>query len=163
VAHGANPIDRTGVSVIGDATILSKNTCLHDDSSGQSASLHESVRSTRFAAMRRALLVLAVLATTITHAAADSRWTLTANETTYSYVCDGDDRVVLSGKGNSLRISGECEALEILGSNNRITIESVGAIKISGNNNDVAYERSTNGKRKPALKLKGAANSVRRD
>lgn len=93
--------------------------------------------------------------------AAEPTFTLKANEASYSYVCDGDDWIVLEGKGNDLTVKGDCDVLEIHGANNRITIESVGTIKINGNNNDVRYDRAVKGKKAPVSKIRGAANSVR--
>jgi hypothetical protein len=107
-------------------------------------------------------MVLVGMPLLATAAVGEPTWRLSANEATYSYVCGGDDWIALDGKDNALTITGECSQLEIKGSNNRIKIEAVGTIRISGNNNDVRYERSSKGKQKPVFKIKGAANSIRR-
>ena len=88
---------------------------------------------------------------------------MNGDESEYSYYCKGDDWVTIEGKHNSLTITGECAVLDVAGSDNRITIESVGTIRIHGNNNDVGYERGAKGKARPVFKIKGSANSVRRD
>lgn len=112
---------------------------------------------------KRIVLGIVLLAIAVTPSAANPTWKLNANESTYSYFCKADDWIAIEGKGNEITITGECSVLEVAGSDNRITIESVGTIRISGNNNDVRYERATNGKKKPAFKIKGSANSVHRD
>lgn len=112
---------------------------------------------------QRILTGIVLLAVAVTPSAAEPTWTLSGNESSYSYFCKGDDWIVLEGKDNALTITGECGVLQVNGSNNRITIEAVATIKITGNNNDVRYERSAKGKTKPAFKIKGSANSVHRD
>lgn len=59
-------------------------------------------------------------------------------------------------------MTGECAILEVTGSDNRIAIEAVGTIRLGGDNNDVRYGRATGGKKKPVIKRKGAANTVRK-
>jgi len=103
-----------------------------------------------------------LVAAASTPSTADPTWKLKATDSSYSYVCKGEDSIAITGDRNSLTVTGECGALEVSGSGNQVTIESVGAIRISGNNNDVRYERALNGKPRPTSKVKGAANSVRR-
>lgn len=112
---------------------------------------------------RRFLLGIVLIALAVGPSFANEpTWQLNANESSYSYVCGGDDRVEISGKGNTLTIRGECAALEVNGSGNKITVESVGSIKISGNNNEIRYSRVPDGKSRPVIKNKGAANTIRR-
>jgi hypothetical protein len=112
---------------------------------------------------RRILLGIALVALTVGPVLAEPTWKLAGSDSTYSYNCGGDDWVAINGKGNSLTIRGECAIVEINGSGNKITVESVGTIKISGNNNDIRYARAPEGKSKPVIKNKGAANTIRRD
>jgi hypothetical protein len=90
-------------------------------------------------------------------------WTLDASGSSYTYHCGGDDWIEINGKHNALTVTGECAEVEIVGSGNEVSIESVGSIRVSGNNNDVRYERGREGKKKPAIKNRGAANTIRRD
>src|SRR5262245_2748873 len=113
--------------------------------------------------LRRLLLGLVLGAVVVGSAIAEPTWQLSGNESSYSYVCGGDDWVALNGKDNSLKITGDCALLEINGSGNKITVESVASIRISGNNNDVRYVRAPDGKKKPVITNKGAANTIRRD
>lgn len=112
--------------------------------------------------MKRLLLGMVVLAVAVAPALAEPTWKLDASQSTYSYVCGGTDWVAVNGSGNTLEVTGECAVLEINGSDNRIAIEAVGAIRIKGDNNDVRYARAAGGKKKPAIKKKGAANTVRK-
>lgn len=110
---------------------------------------------------QRFLLGMVLAAVVVAPAAADPSWQLDASDTTYSYVCGGGDSLVINGSANAVTISGECSLLEINGSDNRVAIEAVASIRIYGNNNDVRYARAVKGK-KPAIKKKGASNTVRK-
>ena len=113
--------------------------------------------------MRRPILFCLVLVgASVAPAFAEPTWKLDANDSSYSYVCDGGDTLSLTGNGNTLSITGECAAIDVAGSRNKITLESVGAIKVNGNNNEVSYERAPAGKTKPVIKNKGAANTIRK-
>lgn len=112
--------------------------------------------------VQRFLLGMVLVAVAVAPAVADPTWKLDASESAYSYVCGGDDWVAINGSGNTVTVSGECALLEVNGSDNRIAIEAVATIRVSGNNNDVRYARAVKGKKKPVIKVKGAANSVRR-
>ena len=105
---------------------------------------------------KQLLLGIVLLAAAVSPAGAEPTWTLSANQSTYSYFCKGDDWVVIEGKGNDIAISGDCARLDVSGENNRVRIESVASIRVNGNNNDVRYGG------KASLKIKGSANSVRR-
>jgi hypothetical protein len=110
----------------------------------------------------RFLLGTILVAVAVGPAIADEKWSINANDSTYSYVCGGSERLSLTGKGNVFTVSGDCESLEVKGSDNKVQIEAVGTISINGNNNDVRYTRALAGKKRPTIKLKGAANTVRR-
>jgi hypothetical protein len=112
--------------------------------------------------MKRLLLGMLLVAVAVAPALAEPTWKLDASDTTYSYVCGGSDWIAVNGSGNTVSVTGECAVLEVTGSNNRIAIEGVGTIRVSGDNNDVTYTRATNGKKKPVIKKKGADNTVRK-
>ena|SRR5687768_16517481 len=109
----------------------------------------------------RLLLGIVLVAVAVAPARAEPTWSLDASETTYSYVCGGGDRIAINGHGNTVSVTGECAALEVNGSNNRVEIAAVGEIRVDGDNNDIRYERALKGK-KPTIKKKGASNTVRR-
>jgi hypothetical protein len=112
--------------------------------------------------VRRLFLGVALVAALAAPTAAGPTWTLDASESTYAYVCGDGDEIAIRGHANAVTVSGECGRLEVVGSDNRIVIEGVAAIRITGDNNDVAYQRVTGGGKKPATRIKGAANTVRR-
>lgn len=111
---------------------------------------------------RRLLLGVVLLALAAVPAIAGPRptWQLDGSDSSYSYVCGGDDWVAVNGKNDSLTITGECAVLEINGSDNKVTVESVGTITIRGNNNDVRYTRAPDGKHRPLIKNRGVANTI---
>lgn len=53
--------------------------------------------------------------------------------------------VSISGKRNSVRLSGECPYVEVSGDKNEIRMEAVGEISISGDDNRLFWQRSTLG------------------
>ena len=112
---------------------------------------------------RRLLLGITLLALAVAPAFADEpTWKLNANDSSYSYVCGGGDWVAINGNGNTVTISGTCALIEVNGSRNKVNTESVATIKVNGNNNDVRYTSAPEGKTKPVIKNKGAANTIRK-
>lgn len=110
----------------------------------------------------RLLAPILLLAVTTRSSIADDTWRLDANDATYAYVCGKGERLTLNGNGNTLTVSGECGAVEITGSDNHVVLELAASITIGGNNNDVVYGKLADATKKLAVKVKGAANSVRR-
>jgi DUF3060 family protein len=112
--------------------------------------------------VKRLFLGIALVAAAVAPAGADPTWKLDANQSQYSYVCGGGEWISVTGNGNSLSLTGDCGQLDVTGSDNRVAIDGISTIRVSGNNNDIRYARVVNGKKKPAIKKKGAANTVRR-
>ena len=113
--------------------------------------------------MRRPILFsLLLVGAAVAPAFAEPTWKLDASDSSYSYVCDGGDTIALTGNGNTLTITGECAGIDVAGSRNKVSLESVGTIKVNGNNNEVSYTRAPAGKAKPVIKNKGAANTIRK-
>jgi hypothetical protein len=110
---------------------------------------------------RQLLLAIVLVAVGLGPASADPTWEVAGSASSYSYVCGGDDWLAINGKGNNLHITGDCALLEINGSDNKISVESVASIRITGHNNDIRYVRAPDGK-KPAITNQGAANTIRR-
>jgi hypothetical protein len=113
--------------------------------------------------MQRLLIGMVLVAVAVAPAlATEPTWKLDASDTTYSYVCGGNDWIAINGNGNTVSVTGECATVEVNGSSNRIAIEAAGTIRISGNDNDVTYARGAKGKKKPVIKRKGADNTCRK-
>jgi hypothetical protein len=112
---------------------------------------------------RRFLLGITLVALAVAPVFADEpTWKLNANDSSYSYVCGGDDWVAINGNGNTITISGACSVIEVNGSRNKVHTETVATIKVFGNNNDVRYTSAPEGKTRPVIKNKGAANTIRK-
>ena len=94
--------------------------------------------------------------------AVEPTWKLDANDSSYSYNCGGDDWVAINGNSNAVTIRGTCSLVEVTGSHNKVTVETVASIKVSGNNNDLRYASAPEGKTKPVIKNKGAVNTIRK-
>jgi hypothetical protein len=110
----------------------------------------------------RFLLGIAFMTLTAVPALADPTWKLDANDSSYSYHCGGDDWVAINGNNNSITIEGDCSEIEVTGSHNKVSAESVATIRVTGNDNDVRYTSAPAGKARAAVKNRGKANTIRK-
>lgn len=67
--------------------------------------------------------------------------------------------VSVNGSGNQVTLTGECQRVEITGSNNLVTMEAVGRISVNGSANRATYVRGL-GKKAPKIERTGVGNSV---
>jgi hypothetical protein len=65
------------------------------------------------------------------------------------------------GAGQRVRLTGECQKVVVSGSGNRVTVERVGSLNVSGIDNEVRWERSLQGDA-PRVVTSGLKNSVTR-
>jgi Protein of unknown function (DUF3060) len=83
-------------------------------------------------------------------------------------VITSDQKVNYQGEGRHFEITGNndeitiawaCSKVEILGHNNKITLDAVGIIQLVGNNNLVTYRQGLNGAH-PKIETVGENNQV---
>jgi hypothetical protein len=67
----------------------------------------------------------------------------------------------IDGIGQSVRLTGECRTVVVSGSGNRVVVERVGSLKVSGTDNHVRWERSLEGSA-PHVLNSGIKNIVTR-
>ena len=75
-----------------------------------------------------------------------------------SYECK-DRSFNVQGTSNTVKLSGQCQNLRVAGTTNRVDVESVGTINVSGIRNQVTWERGVNNKR-PSISNSGINNNV---
>ena len=93
-------------------------------------------------------------------------------------IMDAEGRdVIISGTGCRVELSGNCRdlkvigsghqvkaqgvgAVSLLGSNNNLVIETLGAAKFNGADNALTWTRAVEGRKAPSFTLNGAGNSV---
>jgi hypothetical protein len=67
----------------------------------------------------------------------------------------------ISGAGQRVRLTGECRSVVVSGSGNRVVVERVGSLNVSGMDNEVRWERSLSGDA-PHVVTSGIKNVVTR-
>jgi len=65
----------------------------------------------------------------------------------------------ITGNNDELTISGECSKVEVLGHDNKISLDAVGVIQLVGHDNLITYRRGLNGG-KPKIETLGENNKV---
>lgn len=73
--------------------------------------------------------------------------------------------VEITGTNHVIEFSDRCRSLSIMGSNNRVVVQEVDSVEITGTNNRVGYRRFVNGVegRRPAQNISGSGNLVYRE
>ena len=67
----------------------------------------------------------------------------------------------IDGVGQKVRLTGDCRTVVVSGSGNRVVVERVGSLKVSGTDNQVRWERSLEGSA-PQVVSSGIKNVVTR-
>lgn len=72
--------------------------------------------------------------------------------------------VEVTGTNHVIEFSDRCRSISIMGSNNRVVVQEVDSIEITGTNNRVGYRRFVNGVdgRRPTQNISGSGNVVYR-
>jgi hypothetical protein len=73
--------------------------------------------------------------------------------------CSPKSEVEISGNDNEITLTGECKSVSVSGANNKVKVDAVAAINVTGANNTVAWKRVVGGK-KPKVTRNGANNKV---
>jgi hypothetical protein len=64
------------------------------------------------------------------------------------------------GHDDEVTITGDCTAVSVLGTNNKVVLEGVGVIQAGGSDNLVTYRRGLNGEAAPKIATTGENNKV---
>jgi hypothetical protein len=65
----------------------------------------------------------------------------------------------ITGNNDAVTIAGDCSKVEVIGDNNKITLDAVGIITLVGHNNLVTYRQGLNGAH-PKIETVGENNKV---
>jgi Protein of unknown function (DUF3060) len=98
------------------------------------------------------------------------------NDETHTVDCAKDKKVMISGNGAKITLTGTCENVMISGNDAKVTgsatnvmvsgnkntveLDATLSIKVSGNSNTVSYKKSTDPKKKVGVLNSGNGNKV---
>jgi DUF3060 family protein len=78
---------------------------------------------------------------------------------TLDHACEANERVVVSGSGNRVTLTGECGKVAVMGSKNIVAVEASAKIAVMGTDNEVTWKRGVGGKG-PDVSRMGTNNKV---
>lgn len=103
--------------------------------------------------------MFSLLLTTIVAHAAETKL-FEGSSGTHTFACAAGQAVTLKGTNNTLTLTGDCGALRVEGSSNKVIADGVASVTIIGTSNDVKYARNLSGKKKLTTSLSGVGNTV---
>lgn len=107
-------------------------------------------------------LTLVVLALSIAGVSTvEAQTKLTVSGQKRSIACGSGETVQIVGQRNTLTVTGECRKVDISGAKNIVSIEAVGSIEVTGTDNEITWQRATNGDN-PRVSTNGAGNTITR-
>lgn len=72
----------------------------------------------------------------------------------------GNKTFQILGHDDEVTITGDCSAVSVLGTNNKVILEGVGVIQAGGSGNLISYRRGLNGETAPKIATMGENNKV---
>ena len=81
---------------------------------------------------------------------------MTGSDQSFEYECSGDDVVNLTGSGNRIELRGDCDTVNVFGSNNAVHAEALGVVNVTGVGNEVFWNRGA----QPLLNQTGSGNRL---
>lgn len=95
--------------------------------------------------------------------AAGGAVTYSGTEKSFSHTCDDKHgrSVVVDGVENTVTLKGKCDSVAVNGTSNKVTMETVGRITVSGVENVLKYKSGFDGKT-PSISKTGVDNTVTR-
>ncbi|WP_375768778.1 DUF3060 domain-containing protein [Archangium gephyra] len=76
-----------------------------------------------------------------------------------SHRCSPKTEVNISGSDNDITLTGECKRVSVNGSTNKVKVEAVATIDVTGSDNQVTWKRAV-GAKKPKVNRTGSNNKV---
>jgi hypothetical protein len=93
-------------------------------------------------------------------AASDSGIVITGSSRKETIACNGNTRVSISGSENELTFTGECKKVAVTGSMNKVSLDTVDKISVTGSSNTVTWKQASSGNKKPKVAVLGQDNKV---
>ena len=87
--------------------------------------------------------------------------TYSGTEKSFTHTCDEKHgrSIVIDGVENSVTLKGKCDSVSVNGTSNKVSMETVGRITVSGVENALKYKSGFEGK-SPAISKTGVDNTV---
>ncbi len=89
----------------------------------------------------------------------DAKIEISGSGSQETHRCSPKSEVDISGNDLEVTLTGECGSVSVNGSNNKVKVETVSAIEVTGANNSVTWKKAVGGK-KPKVSRNGAGNTV---
>ncbi|MFP2924686.1 DUF3060 domain-containing protein [Pyxidicoccus sp. 3LG] len=74
--------------------------------------------------------------------------------------CGQGGEVSISGSSNKISLTGECKSVSVSGSDNKVQMETVGRIDVSGTDNAITWKKGLAQGKKPKISNSGVDNRV---
>jgi hypothetical protein len=74
--------------------------------------------------------------------------------------CSENTMVSISGATNELTFTGNCKGVSVSGSMNKVTLDGVGKLSVSGTGNNITWKRALGDAKKPKVAVTGFNNKV---
>lgn len=84
---------------------------------------------------------------------------LSGSDSRETHRCSPKTEVNISGSDNDITLTGECKRVSVNGSTNKVKVEAVATIDVTGSENQVTWKRAVGGK-KPKVNRTGHDNKV---
>ena len=84
---------------------------------------------------------------------------ISGSESQESHRCSPATEVNISGSDNDITLTGECKRVSVNGSTNKVKVEAVAAIDVTGSDNQIIWKRAV-GAKKPKVNRTGHNNKV---
>lgn len=91
--------------------------------------------------------------------AAANRIEIADSDSTSTHRCSPGTEVEVTGASNTVTVTGECKSVTVSGASNKVKVEAVGTITVTGSDNAVTWKRGL-GKAKPKVSRTGVNNKV---
>lgn len=99
--------------------------------------------------------------TAVVSSEGDSELDLTGDGQRKTLSCNGDTEVSVTGSSNDYTFKGVCKSVEVTGSSNKVSLDVVGELEVTGTDNTITWRRAKGDARKPKISSTGSNNTVR--
>ena len=84
---------------------------------------------------------------------------ISGSDSQETHRCSPKTEVNISGSDNDITLTGECKKVSVNGSTNKVQVEAVAAIEVTGSENQITWKRAV-GAKKPKVTRTGHDNKV---
>ncbi|MEZ4239162.1 MAG: DUF3060 domain-containing protein [Myxococcota bacterium] len=97
-----------------------------------------------------------------TAALAGQGYVIDGSNAATGHACAAGEAVTVNGSSLTVRLTGDCGVVEVVGSTNHVTVDGVASVRVTGSDNDVTWARNLSGSKRLPKVLVGTGNKVHR-